>query len=129
MKFKGIVSDSRNYKFACSLHPSRSPYALPYSYWAGFCYRLDLGAASSESAAGSGRLRAAAVESAAVSVVALSCGLCVLVVGLDCCEVRLCDPCARACGAPVCPTCVSRVSPGSPRCLFTGSIHVQVRLT
>jgi hypothetical protein len=24
MKFKGIVSDSRNYKFACSLHPSRS---------------------------------------------------------------------------------------------------------
>jgi len=37
---------------------------------------------------------AAAVESAAVSVVALSCGLCVLV-GLDGCEVRLCDPCAR----------------------------------
>ena len=29
--------------------------------------------------------------------------------GLDGCEVRLCDPCAR----------VSRVCPGSPRCLFT----------
>jgi hypothetical protein len=69
MKFKGIVSDSRN------LHPS----PLLCTLWAGFCYRLDLGAASSESAAGSGRLRAAAVESAAVSVVALSCGLCVLV--------------------------------------------------
>ena len=32
-------------------------------------------------------------------------------VGLDGCEVRLCDPCAR----------VSRVCPGSPRCLFTVS--------
>ena len=32
-------------------------------------------------------------------------------VGLDGCEVRLCDPCAR----------VSRVCPGSPRCLFTGT--------
>ena len=30
-------------------------------------------------------------------------------VGLDGCEARLCDPCAR----------VSRVCPGSPRCLFT----------
>jgi hypothetical protein len=40
------------------------------------------GAASSESAAGSGRLRApAAVESAAASVVALTCGVCVLVGG------------------------------------------------
>ena len=77
MKFKGIVSDCRN------LHPS--------TLWAGFCYRLDLGAASSESAAGSGpgRLpRAAAVESAAVSVVALSCGLCVLLlVVLDGCDM------------------------------------------
>jgi hypothetical protein len=63
MKFKGIVSDSRN------LHPS----PLLCTLWAGFCYRLDLGAASSESAAGSGRLRAAAVESAAVSVVVRSC--------------------------------------------------------
>ena len=32
-------------------------------------------------------------------------------VGLDGCEVRLCDPCAR----------VSRVCPGSPRSLFTGT--------
>jgi len=71
MKFKGIVSDSRN------LHPS--PLLCTCTLWAGFCYRLDLGAASSESAAGCGRLRAAAVESAAVSVVALLCGLCVLV--------------------------------------------------
>jgi hypothetical protein len=51
----------------------------------------SLGAASSESAAGCGRLRgctgAVAVESAEVSVnsvlVALSCGLCQCVVGLD----------------------------------------------
>ena len=28
--------------------------------------------------------------------------------------VRLCDPCVRVCA------CVSRVCPGSPRCLFTG---------
>ena len=33
--------------------------------------------------------------------------------GLDGCEVRLCDPCAR----------VSRVCPGSPRCLFTGTVQ------
>ena len=32
-------------------------------------------------------------------------------VGLVCCEVRLCDPCAS----------VSRVCPGSPQCLFTGT--------
>ena len=39
---------------------------------------------------------------------------------LDGCEVRLCDPCARVrpCG-PCVP--VSRVSPGSPRCLFPGT--------
>ena len=37
-------------------------------------------------------------------------------VGLDGCEVRLCDPCAR----------VSRVCPGSPRCLFTGTVPVAV---
>ena len=62
---------------------------------------ITQGAVSSESAAGSGRNAvgsgAAAVESATDSVVALSCG-CVQV-GLDGCEVRLCDPC----GARVCP--------------------------
>jgi hypothetical protein len=45
----------------------------------------------------------AAVESAAVSAIALTCRLCVLV-NLDGCEVRRCDPCAlvrlRVC---VCP--------------------------
>ena len=64
------------------------------------------GAVSSESAAGSGRLRlryysgAAAVESATDSVVALSCG-CVQV-GLDVCEVRLCDPCGARVPIAVC---------------------------
>jgi len=78
----------------------------------------SLGAASSESAAGSGRLRACGCrESAAVSVVAgravaLTCGLCVSVLAsLDGCEVRLCDPCALV--RPRVP-CVSRVCPGSP---------------
>ena len=33
--------------------------------------------------------------------------------GLDGCEVRLCDLCVRVCA------CVSLVCPGSPRCLFT----------
>ena len=36
--------------------------------------------------------------------------------GLDGCEVRLCDPCARV---RPCAPCVSFVRPGSPRCLFT----------
>ena len=55
------------------------------------------------------------VESA--TVVALTAG-CVLV-GLDGCEVLLCDPCARL---RPCAPWVSRVCPGSglPRCLFTG---------
>ena len=57
----------------------------------------------------------AAVESAAVSAVAWSCGVSL---GLDGCEVRLCDPCARV---RPCVPCVSRVCPGSPRCLFTGT--------
>ena len=35
--------------------------------------------------------------------------------GLDGCEVRLCDPCARV---RPCVPCLSRVCPGSPRCLF-----------
>ena len=35
--------------------------------------------------------------------------------GLDACEVRLCPPCVRVCA------CVSRVCPGSPRCIFTGN--------
>ena len=35
---------------------------------------------------------------------------------LDGCEVRLCDPCVRVCA------CVSRVCPGSPRCLLTGTV-------
>ena len=34
--------------------------------------------------------------------------------GWDGCEVRLCDPCAR----------VSRMCPGSPRCLFTQRLQV-----
>ena len=38
--------------------------------------------------------------------------------GLDGCEVCLCVPCARV--RPRVP-CVSRVCPGSPRCLFTGT--------
>ena len=40
--------------------------------------------------------------------------------GLDGCEVCLCDPCARV---RPCVPCVSRVGvcPGSPRCLFTGT--------
>ena len=51
----------------------------------------------------------AAVESAAVSAVALTCG-CVLV-SLDGCEVRRCDPCALVrprvpCVSRVCPVCV-----------------------
>ena len=81
----------------------------------------SLGAASSESAAGSGRLWACGC----------SCGCCVLSwsrfrpsrgragvsLGLDACEVRLCPPCVRVCA------CVSRVCPGSPRCLFTGNVQ------
>ena len=35
------------------------------------------------------------------------------------CVVRLCDPCARV---RPCVPCVSRVCPGSPRCLFTGTV-------
>ena len=41
-----------------------------------------------------------------------------VLVGLDGCEVRRCDPCALV--RPRVP-CVSRVCPGSPRCLFTGT--------
>ena len=44
---------------------------------------------------------------------------CVLV-GLDGSEVRLSDPCALIYVRPRVP-CVSRVCPGSPRCLFAGS--------
>ena len=44
--------------------------------------------------------------------------------GLDGCEVRLCDPCARV---RPCVPCVSRVRPGSPRCLFTASKRSFVR--
>ena len=73
----------------------------------------SLGAASSESAAGSGRLRApaavlAAVESAAVSAVAS--GRAGVSLGLDGCEVRLCDPCPRV---RLCVPCVSRLPPES----------------
>ena len=85
----------------------------------------SLGAASSESAAGSGRLRApaavhAAVESAAVSAVAWSSrgGRAGVSLGSDGCEVRLCDPCARVRPCVPCVrtrihihTCVSRLSP------------------
>ena len=39
-------------------------------------------------------------------------------VWVDGCEVRPCDPCARV---RPCVPCVSRVCPGSPRCLFTGT--------
>ena len=41
--------------------------------------------------------------------------------GLDGCEVRLCDPCARV---RPCVPCVSSTCecPGSPRCLFTGIV-------
>ena len=70
---------------------------------------------------GSGRLPGpaavlAAVESAAVSAVACGgrAGECRCSLGLDGCEVRLCDPCARV---HPCVPCVSRVCPGSPRCL------------
>ena len=91
----------------------------------------SLGAASSESAAGSGRLRApaavhAAVESAAVSAVAWSSrgGRAGVSLGSDGCEVRLCDPCARVrpcvpCVRTrihihnrVCPVCVPALPPG-----------------
>ena len=58
---------------------------------------------------------AAAVESAADSVIARSCGRAGVLVGLDGCEVLLCDPCARV------RPCVPCVCPGSPRCLFTGT--------
>ena len=63
----------------------------------------SLGVASSESAAGSGRLRAsvlAAVKSAARF--RPSRGRAGVSLGLDGCEVRLCDPCVRVCA------CVSR---------------------
>ena len=40
-----------------------------------------------------------------------------VLVGLDGCEVRLRGPCALV--RPRVP-CVSRVCPGSPRCLFAG---------
>ena len=55
----------------------------------------------------------AAVESAAVSAVAWSCGCqgAGVSLGLDGCEVRLCDPCARV---RPCVPCVSRVCSGSP---------------
>ena len=71
-----------------------------------------LGAASSESCRGERSapgLRLLRLESAAASAVALTCGLCVLV-GLDGCEVRLCDPCARLCPCVLCVPCVSCVS-------------------
>jgi hypothetical protein len=55
----------------------------------------------------------AALESAAASVVALTCGLRVVGGFGWLCEVRLCGPCAFV--RPRVP-CVSRL----PRCLFTG---------
>ena len=61
-------------------------------------------------------LRLLRLESAAASAVALTCGLCVLV-GLDGCEVRLCDLCALMRPRVPCVSCVSRL----PRCLFTGN--------
>ena len=65
-------------------------------------------------AVGSG---AAAVESAAVSAVALSCGLCVggfgWIVVRFVCVIRVPPGCAPVC--PVCPVCVPA---GSPRCLL-----------
>ena len=62
-------------------------------------------------------MRLVDAESAAVSAVAWSCGYVSL--GLDGCEVRLCDPCAHV---RPCVPCVSRVCPGFPRCLFTGCL-------
>jgi hypothetical protein len=47
----------------------------------------------------------------------VTCGLCVLLVGLDGCEVRLCGPCAFVRPRVPCVPCVSRL----PRCLFTGT--------
>ena len=61
----------------------------------------------------------AAVESAAVSAVALTCGFNVFV-SLDGYDVRLCLPRVPVC-ARVRP-CVPCVCPGSPRCLFTGTV-------
>ena len=82
----------------------------------------SLGAASSESAAGSGRLRACGCSCCCTCVgrgfgfrFRLSRGRAGVSLGLDACEVRLCPPCVRVCA------CVSRVCPGSPRCLFTGT--------
>ena len=62
----------------------------------------------------------AAVESVAVSAVARSCGC---VVGFGWLVVRFVRvirvlACARV-------SCVSRVCPGSPRCLFTGTVHTR----
>ena len=77
----------------------------------------SLGAASSESAAGSGRFRACPADVEPATVSARSRGRAGVSLGLDGCEVCLCVPCARV--RPRVP-CVSRVCPGSPRCLFTG---------
>ena len=75
------------------------------------------GAASSESAAGSGRLRAcgcSAAVLAAVESVAVFVRVCV--VGFGWMVVRF----VRVIRVPACAR-VSRVCPGSPRCLFTGT--------
>ena len=54
----------------------------------------------------------AAVELVAVSAVAWSCGRGVSL-GLDGCEVRPCDPCARVRPCVPCVLCVSRLPPVS----------------
>ena len=76
----------------------------------------SLGAASSESAAGNGRLRGCGccvLSRAAVSIVALSCGLCVWWVWMVVrfvCVIRV-PVCARV--PRLCPVCVSRLPPVS----------------
>ena len=71
----------------------------------------SLGAASSESAAGSVRLRAPGLRLLSHTDTVIAGVL----VGVDGFEVRLCDPCARV---RPCVPCVS------PRCLFTRKVTV-----
>ena len=82
----------------------------------------SLGAASSESAAGSVRLSGelrllSRPRIRSSSRPATRSGRAGVLVGVDGCEVRLCDPCA--CVRP-CVPCVTRLPP-VPRCLFTGT--------
>jgi len=99
MKFKGIVSDSRN------LHPS--PLLFGPAFVTGSIWGRPL-LSRPRGAVGSG-LRLLSRPRFRSSRCRAGCVCWWVNLGLDGCEVRLCDPCARVerpCVPRVCPVCV-----------------------